>query len=361
MHKYLIILLSIVLVFACRKKTIPPITPPIITIVEDTFIRGADLSFLPEIEQTGTQFYNIDSVGGNVLSIMQSAGCNTVRIRLWVNPGNTHSSFDEVSELAKRVKQNKMKVWLDFHYSDTWADPGHQALPGAWNGLSVAVLLDSVYTYTKRVMSAIQPEYVQIGNEINGGLLWNIGSINNQSNFIDLLKAGSKACRDALPASKIIIHFAGLNNSEWFYTLLQTNKLDYDIMGLSYYPIWHGRNLDTLEQSLKRLTSLTGKKVVIAETSYPFTLGWNDYTNNIIGDTSQIVSNYEPTSVGQLNFLKKIRSILEQNKLGMGFCYWGCEWVAFKGPVSTTGSSWENQAVFNFNRRALPVMQAFKR
>lgn len=346
---------------SCKKRKLPVIDNPIQKTVEDTFIRGADLSFLPEIEQAGTQFFNADSVAGNVLSIMQSAGCNTVRIRLWVNPSNTHSSFDEVYELAKRVKQNKMKVWLDFHYSDTWADPGHQALPSAWNGLSTSILLDTVYNYTKRVMSAIQPEYVQIGNEINGGLLWNAGSINTQSNFIDLLKAGSKACRDALPVSKIIIHFAGLNNSEWFYTLLQTNKLDYDIMGLSYYPIWHGRNLDTLEQNIQRLTTLTRKKVVIAETSYPFTLGWNDYTNNIIGDTSQLVSTYAPTPDGQLNFLKKIRSILEQNKLGMGFCYWGGEWVAFKGPVSTSGSSWENQALFNFNNRALPAMQVYKR
>ena len=187
MHKYSIIFLSIFLVFACRKKTIPPVIPPVITPIEDNFIRGADLSFLPEIEQAGTQFFNADSVAGNVLSIMQSTGCNTVRIRLWVNPSNTHSSFDEVYELAKRVKQNKMKVWLDFHYSDTWADPGHQTLPSAWNGLSTSILIDTIYNYTKRVMNAIQPEYVQIGNEINGGLLWNAGSINNQSNFIDLL------------------------------------------------------------------------------------------------------------------------------------------------------------------------------
>ncbi len=361
MRKSFFFFLSFFLLLSCSKKSIKPIELPIIVIAEDSFVRGVDFSFLPELEQYGTKFFSVDSTPSDALSILSAMGCNTVRVRVWVNPSDVHCSLDEVVSMVKRIKQNKMKVILDLHYSDTWADPGHQAKPAQWAGLSTANLTDSVYAYTQRVMNETQPEYVQIGNEINDGFLWNDGKITNQAIFIQLLKAGIQASRDSNPKCKVIIHYAGLNGAEWFYSILKKEVIDYDIIGLSYYPIWHGYSFDTLQLTIENLVLQTSKKVMVVETAYPFTLGWNDYTNNIVGLPNQLIPGYPASPQGQLDFMKKIRSVLEQNSKGAGFCYWGGEWVAFKGPISTNGSSYENQALFNFNNRALPVMQVFKK
>ncbi len=295
------------------------------------------------------------------LIIFKNNGCNTVRMRLWYQPAMVHSSFSEVLAFSKTVHTAGMKVWLDIHYSDTWADQGHQTKPASWANLGTQALEDSVYQYTKRVVRAIQPDYVQIGNEINDGFLWNDGKVDNTNTFIALLNKGIKAVRDVDDSTKIILHFAGYKGAFWFYRLLQSHNVDYDIIGISYYPWWHGKDLNTMEDSLSRLSTVFNKKVVIAETAYPFTLGWNDWTNNTIGDSSQLMSQYPATPEGQKNYLLSLRNVLGNNPENMGFCYWEPDWVAFKGPQARNGSTWENLALFDFNNKALPGMTVFKK
>lgn len=357
-------LLATLVAAGCSSSDTPPPTPPTVNPPDPVvpyadFMRGADLSFLPEVESEGTVFLDNAGIPSDVITLLKARGCNTIRMRLWHTPTAGHSTLGEVEALANRVRGAGLKVYLSLHYSDTWADPGHQAKPAAWNGLSLADLEDSVYLYTRKVISRIQPDYVQVGNEINGGLLWEDGRISNLAAFFSLLKEGCRAVRDERPAAKIIIHFAGTDNADWFFGQVKGQSVDYDLIGLSYYPVWHGLSLETLKTRINALITDTGKPVLIAETAYPFTLSYNDFTNNIVGLPSQLVSGYPATPEGQKNFLLAIKSMLKQNAKGAGFCYWGAEWVAFRGPTATDGSAAENQALFSFTNKELPVTDAF--
>ncbi len=323
-------------------------------------IRGADVSFLPEIEKAGTTFTDANGTVKNMLDILKENGVNTIRIRLWHTPENEHSSLPEVKAFANRIKAKGMKVWLTVHYSDTWADPAHQLKPEAWNEASFLDLQDSVYLYTKKIMTQINPDIIQIGNEINGGFLLPSGSTGNVPNFIALLKKGVQAVRETSAETKIMVHVAGFDVATWFYQQLATNAVDYDLIGLSYYPIWHGKNLSTVQNAINTLGETHGKEVVIAETAYPFSLEWNDWTNNIVGLDNQLIAGYAATPEGQKIFVLKIRELVTASPNGAGFCYWGAEWVAFKGDQATNGSTWENQALFDFNNKAVPALAAFK-
>lgn len=319
-------------------------------------LRGADVSFLPELRTSGLPLYNLNNQREDPLVTLQKSGVNTIRLRLWHTPSTSTSTLVTVAQLASEIKQMGMKVLLSVHYSDTWADPGQQQKPAAWTSLSYTQLLDSMYQYTRTVMQVIQPDYIQIGNEINGGLLWPEGSWSQPQQFKNLLKQGVKAVRETNPATKIILHYAGHEGAAAFFTNL--SDVDYDIIGLSYYPLWHGKDLNQLSGSLSQLKQLS-KPIAIVETSYPFTLNWNDFTNNIIGLPEQLLTGYPASPQGQLSFLNKLKSICADNKL-LGFCYWGAEWVSYKGSNATNGSSWENQALWNFSGNALPAMSAFQ-
>ena len=179
----------------------------------------------------------------------------------------------------------------------------------------------------------------------------------NETQFISLLASASNVIRAQSPSTKIMLHYAGIQGASWFFS--KTAAIDYDYIGLSYYPVWHGTDLNLLQQTLTSLGQTYSKKVLIAETSYPFTLGWNDWTNNVLGQTNQLHPNYPATLDGQKNFVEQIKTIIQQTPNGVGFCYWGAEWIAFRGPTATNGSSWENQALWDFNNNALPVMDAF--
>ncbi|MBL7846034.1 MAG: glycosyl hydrolase 53 family protein [Cyclobacteriaceae bacterium] len=360
-----LIFLTAVVAYGCSSSssdapapTPPNNNPPPVTPYAD-FMRGADLSFLPEVEAEGTTFKNDADIQKDVLTILKERGCNTIRLRLWHTPTNAHSALPEVVAMATRVKAAGLKVYLDIHYSDTWADPGHQATPAAWQGLSLSDLKDSVYLYTKKVIAAVQPNYVQIGNEVNGGMLWETGRIAQLGNFIALLKEGCRAVREVAPSAKILIHFAGTSSADWFFTQLKTNSVDYDLMAISYYPMWHGFSLTDLKTQIDGLIAANNKPLLIAETAYPFTLGYNDFTNNILGNSSQLIPAYPATPEGQKNFLLAIKALLKQNSKGAGFCYWGAEWVAFRGPTATNGSTAENMALFSFINKELPATAVF--
>jgi arabinogalactan endo-1,4-beta-galactosidase len=316
------------------------------------------MSFLPLIESEGTLFYNSQMVAEDALLTLKKSGCNTIRIRLWHTPTDNQSSFNEVKILSQRVKNLGMKVWLTVHYSDTWADPGHQIKPQAWNNLTFNQLKIQFENYTAQIVSEIQPDIFQIGNEINNGFIYPEGNLSsNESQFVSLLAAASSVIRSQRPSTKIMIHFAGIEGASWFFS--KTATINYDYIGLSYYPIWHGTDINLLQQTMTTLGQTYNKKVLVAETSYPFTLGWNDWTNNIIGLTNQLHPNYPATPEGQRDFLQKIKTTVQNTPSGLGFCYWGTEWIAFRGNQATNGSSWENQALWDFNGKLVPAATVF--
>lgn len=342
---------------SCSSSDNPEPSPAPIPVV-DNFIRAADISSLPLIESEGT-IYKHNGTAENALITLKNAGCNTIRIRIWKNPSDGHSGLTEVKALALRVKNAGMKVWLTVHYSDTWADPGAQTKPVAWQSLSFADLKTAVSTYTSTILSEIQPDIIQIGNEINDGLLWPSGKLTtNESQCIQLLQAASSTIRSQSPSTKIMLHYAGIGTgASWFFGKM--NSVNYDYIGLSYYPIWHGKILADVTSTLNSLSQSYNKKIIIAETAYPFTLGWNDWTNNVLGAENQLIPAYPATKLGQKNYLIALKSLLKQTTNGTGFCYWGGEWIAFRGTQSTNCSSWENQALWDFSNNSLPVMEAF--
>ena len=351
-----LLILLVIVASCCKDNHIHPVPNQ----VNSKFISAVDISRYPEIALSNPTFYDFDGNQDDFLTILRTNGINTVRLKLWVNPINEHASFNEVKQFSQFLKGKGFKIWLTLHYSDTWADPGSQKTPSAWQGLDFITLKDSVYNYTKKVVNEIEPNFIQIGNEINSGLLHPYGHISqNFQNFLQLIQTGVAAVRDNSKDCKIILHFAGIEGSEWFFN--QVSSIDYDIIGLSYYPIWHGKSLDSLKATMRLLSESKNKEIVIAETAYPFTLGWNDWTDNIVGlEDHLILPEYPATSVGQKNFIKDLIALTQDLKKGIGFCYWGAESIAWKGNQATDASSWENQALFDFNNKALPVLKEFK-
>jgi arabinogalactan endo-1,4-beta-galactosidase len=350
-----------IFLFSCSKKEEEVVAPPIV--VGDSFIRAADVSILPIIEGENTIFYNASNQSENVLTTLKNSGCNTIRLRLWKNPTVNQSTFAEVKTMAQRAKQLGLKVWLSIHYSDTWADPAHQTIPVEWQNLSFSDLKTAVNSYTATIISEIKPDIVQIGNETNNGFMWPSGNLNtNEYQCLKLLSAASAAIRSQSPSTKIMLHYAGINTgtdtgASWFFNKVRT--VDYDYIGLSYYPIWHGKILADVKTTINTLSQVHNKKVLIAETAYPFTLDSNDSTGNILGLESQLIPAYPATPEGQKNYLLALKSTIKETQNGIGFCYWEPSWVAFRGPQSQNGSSWENQALWNFNNKVLPGMQVF--
>ncbi len=358
--KYFSFITFILLSVACSKSsdstTINP--TPIIPPAKVLNIKGADLSYLPEIRQSGYAFYNTNGQAEDMLMTLKNAGANVIRLRLWNNPSDQISNFTTVKKLSAEIKSLGLKTLITVHYSDSWADPGKQTKPSLWQNLNFTNLQDSVYAYTKKIMTEMNPDYIQIGNEINGGLLWPEGRSSNISQMKLLLQKAINAVRETNINTKIIIHFAGFSNASSFYTNI--SDIDFDIIGLSYYPLWHGKDLTALKQTMISLSDNMNKKIFIAETSYPFTHSWNDWTNNIIGSDAQILPEFTATPQGQKNFLNKIKEIVTEVPKAIGFCYWGCEWVSYKGNQSTVGSTWENQAFWDFSNYALPVLEVYK-
>ncbi len=341
------------MIFACNKSE-----KKLVQVENPFLIKAVDASFIPEIRLSNLITKNANGEAEDMLLTLKNAGVNTIRLRIWNDPMNQHSGFEEVKNFSDEIKKIGLKVWLTIHYSDTWADPGAQTKPSAWNGLTFTQLKDSLRIYTSKIAKEIKPDYIQIGNEINNGFLWPEGSFSNTMQMLELLKEGVKAVKENSPQTKIIIHFAGYDKADYFYS--QLTNLDYDIIGISYYPLWHGKSIDTLQTQLLSLSSQFNKPILIAETAYPFTFGWNDWTNNIIGDSSQILPQFSASIQGQKDYLNKIKYIISNTPNGFGFAYWGAEFISFKGSQAKNGSSWENQALWDFNNKALPSMSVFK-
>jgi arabinogalactan endo-1,4-beta-galactosidase len=301
MYKQLlsILLLSCVGISAsCKDKNKPkPPTPPVAV---DYLAKGGDVSWLPQMEATGFKFFESDGTETDCLVILKNRGMNTVRLRVFVNPSshpqNGHCSKEETVAMAVRAKELGMRVMIDFHYSDTWADPGNQTKPAAWANCTFAALKDSVYQHTYEVLNALKtagvtPEWVQIGNEIPGGMLWPEGSYTNFGQLSALVNKGYDATKDIDSNIKVIVHIdKGNDNSRfrWFFDLAVANGMKFDVIGASYYPYWLGSDytatINDLETNLNDMVTRYDKDVMVVEVGGDYTLVQNtqDMLNQVI-------------------------------------------------------------------------------
>ena len=329
-------------------------------------MKGVDLSILKQVEDNGGLFYD----NGNQIDPIQefnSKGINTVRLKIWHNPLLNYNDLGSVLEIAERVKNAELDLLLDFHYSDTWADPSNQNKPAAWENLNFETLCDSIEQYSRYVITKLKnqntlPKYVQIGNETDCGFLWPDGYVCGESNndiqwnklrdlFMHAIE-GVNTALDLEDSLKIISHVSSGGN--WFFGNLLEEDIPIDILAISYYPMWHGTLAD-LNQNINMLATQFGKPVLVVETAYPFTLSWNDNTNNILGLETQLLDGYEASEEGQFSFLYDLISLVHEHDFGHGVCYWAPDWIS----TSQFGSPWENQALFDFDGQLLDAVSVF--
>ncbi len=336
------------------------------------FLVGGDISFLPELEDHGA-VYSDEEGARDLIQLLADHGFNAIRLKLWHTPEAPYNSLDQVLGMARRIEDAGLVFLLDFHYSDSWADPQKQIKPAAWEGLPFGVLADSVYAYTRSVVRALAdqgtpPEIVQIGNEIRPGMLWPEGRVDGEydtplqwDRLAMLLEAGIRGASDGSDgrSPRIMIHFDNGAKNEMgraFFDQLVEREVEFDLIGLSFYPKWHG-TLDELRVNLPDLASRYGKEVVVVETSYPWTMEWNDEAPNIMGTDEDLHPGYPPTQEGQASFLAEVREAVQNvpEGRGAGVFYWAPEWIAVEG----VDSHWENATLFDFDGRALPGLDAF--
>jgi arabinogalactan endo-1,4-beta-galactosidase len=283
---------------------------------------GADVSWLPEIEQAGSKFFDAKGHRIDALKLMKQSGLSVARVRLWVNPPTSHSSLAEVLALAKRIKAAGLDLTLDIHYSDWWADPAHQTTPQAWQGLNQAQLVTKVGQYTTSVLAALakqktSPKWVQIGNEIANGLLWPSGQLSNYSKaefakVADLLNAAAKAVRSSAGRPKVMIHLEtggdAAKTSAWLTGALVNGLTPPDAVGVSYYSQWGGP-LANLQNTLTLLSQSFEYPVAIAETAYPNTTTAS--TSQVLDWAAAQLPGLEISLKGQASYAAKACSLLK--------------------------------------------------
>lgn len=339
------------------------------------FINGVDISFSQQIEDLGGK-YKENGVEKDIMDILVNHDINYVRLRIWNNPVAGYSNLGKILEYAVRIKAKRLKLLLDFHYSDWWADPGQQNKPAAWVNLSFQELKDSVYAYSSHVITALKnqntlPDMVQVGNEITGGMLWPEGKIYGVGSeadqwvkFAELVKEGIKGVKDAAnkPELKIMIHIdrGGSNSgSRYFYDHIIGQGVEFDVIGLSYYPWWHG-TLENLRNNINDLAVRYQKDIVIVETAYPMNHTWlNDGKSNVDYDPNKLLSGYPVSVGGQKDFLIVLSQIIKEvpNNKGLGLFYWEPAYIS----VPPIGSSWEYFTLFDPQTgEALSSLDAFK-
>ena len=321
----------------------------------DDFILGMDASCVPALEAGGVKYYDYDGTEKDVYRILSENGINYIRVRVWNDPfdangngyGGGNCDIENAIQIGKRATQYGMKLLVNFHYSDFWADPGKQMVPKAWAGMNIDAKSEALYQYTrdclqKLVDAGVDVGMVQIGNETNGAMCGeNSSSLGGWKKIMQLMSAGSRAVREVCPNALVAVHFANPENAD-SYTSYAKNLdfygVDYDVFASSYYPFWHG-TLGNLSTVLSGIATTYNKKVMVAETSYAFTAEDTDFNGNTIGDGGGIVKNYPFTIQGQANLVRDvIDTVVNKTTNGIGVFYWEGTWI------SAGGATWEENS-----------------
>ena len=315
----------------------------------EDFIMGMDASCVPALEASGVKYYNFDGEEQDVFQTLAESGVNYIRVRVWNDPfdengngyGGGNCDIDNAVVIGQRATQYGMKLLVDFHYSDFWADPSKQMTPKAWEGMTIEEKTEALYQYTRDCLLKLQEAgvdvgMVQVGNETNGHLCGETKWFNMQY----LFQAGAKAVREVYPEALVAIHFANPETEERYadYAFkLDYYGVDYDVFASSYYPYWHG-TLENLTNVLTYVNETYGKKVMVVETSYAYTAEDTDFNGNTIGDGGAIIKDYPFTVQGQATHVRNMIETVANIPGGIGVCYWEGTWI-------TVGqNSWEENS-----------------
>lgn len=365
----------------------------------ENWIKGMDVSSLLEVEQCGGRFFD-HGEREDALAILKKYGTNMVRLRLWNDPfdeeghsyGAGGNDIETTLILAKRAKNLGIGWLLDFHYSDCWADPGKQTIPKAWQGMNAEQLTEAVHDYTAEILKRcreedIMPQMVAVGNELSNGLLWPYGRVPEYKNIAAFVSAGIRAVREADPDIPVMIHLDNGGNNElyrtWFDAYFGNGGEDFEYIGLSYYPFWHG-SLAMLRDNMNDIALRYHKKLIIAEVSMGHTMEdyqkyekLSDEERKGMATKPELAAKvpYPMTKKGQADFMNAVLEVIAQvpEGLGKGFYYWepawipvpgsqwatekACEYMHEKGPG---GNEWANQALFDYEGNALPALEVIR-
>lgn len=365
----------------------------------NTWIKGMDLSSLMEVEACGGSFFDHGEKDDPV-KILKRYGTNMVRLRLWNDPydsqGNPYGAgtndLARTMEMVRRVKAEGMDWMLDLHYSDFWADPGKQIMPKAWQGMDEVQVAEAVYRYTVSVLERLKeedllPGIVAVGNEITNGLLWPYGKYPNFENIVRFLNAGIRAVREAAPEAAVMLHLDnGGKNAlyrDWFDRYFAQGGRDFDFIGLSFYPFWHG-TMDQLRENMKDVAERYHKDLIVVETAMGFTL--EDYAvyEGLAPDRRKGMAataalseavDYPMTPQGQCRFMEDLMNTIREipEDRGKGFVYWEPAWIPvsgsqwanpaaldYTGEKGPGGNEWANQALFDYAGNALPALEVIR-
>ncbi len=300
-----ILALSIIGLVSCKKATptdrTVDVTPP--PVVVSNFAKGADVGWLTQMESSGKKFYNSSNTETECLQLLKSVGMNAIRLRVWVNPTGGWNGNADVVAKAVRAKNLGLKILIDFHYSDSWADPGQQTKPAAWNTLTLAGLQTSITQHTTSVLTdlknaGITPTWVQIGNETNNGMLWPEGKAStNMDNFASMINAGYNAVKAINNSIKVIVHLSnGYDNAlfRWMFDGLKNNGANWDVIGVSLYPdvsTWSTLNTQCLT-NMNDMVTRYNKEVMVVEVgmSWDQATACNAFLTDIIAKTKSIAN-----------------------------------------------------------------------
>ncbi|KAI0600138.1 family 53 glycosyl hydrolase [Biscogniauxia sp. FL1348] len=325
--------------------------------------KGADWSSVVVEEKSGISYTTSSGTSQSLEKILADSGVNTVRQRIWVNPSDGNYNLDYNLQLAKRAKAAGLEIYLDLHYSDTWADPAHQTIPSGWP-TAIDDLAWQVYNYTLDVANqfaaaGISPSIISIGNEIRAGLLWPTGTTSNFYNIAQLLHSGAWGVKDSdlTTQPRIMIHLDNgwdWETQKWFYTSVLAEgplvESDFDMMGVSYYPFYNSAaTLASLKTSLTNMASTWGKEIVVAETNWPTSCSSPAYA--FPSDLTSIPFSAE----GQTTFVQKVAAVVAGVSNGVGLFYWEPAWVDNAG----LGSSCESNTMFSYPGKALSSLNVF--
>lgn len=320
------------------------------TDLPDDFILGMDVSSVISLEKGGVRYYDAQGNERDLFAILAENGVNYIRVRVWNDPfdqngngyGGGNCTIDTAVEIGRRATANGMKLLVDFHYSDFWADPAKQQVPKAWKGMKIEEKSEALYTFTRDCLlklreAGVDVGMVQLGNETNGKMS---GEVMWKQIVAGLMSAGSRAVREVDPNILIAVHFANPENADKYQTYaskLNEFDLDYDVFASSYYPYWHG-SLDNLKAVLGGIASTYGKKVMVAETSYAYTVDDTDFHGNTIGEGGSFEKAWPFTPQGQANEVQAVCEAVAEIG-GAGVFYWEGAWIA------AGGASWEENSV----------------